>query len=199
VVSAFPHPIQRQVDELAHEYGEPLIRIVAINSTAFWNRSTSNRTQEVCMVVRRPSGRILTARKTFYPPDAYRLLTGGIEPGESVLAALRREVLEETGLEVEIRRLLAVVGYRPDDVPDVEPRFWTFAFLLDEIGGTLGALDPHEQVAGFRDIEVEHLPAIADALDRLRDRYSDALGERWAPWGRFRAVIHRLSFEAMVE
>ena len=35
-------------------------------------------------------------------------VSGGVEPGEDVIAALHREVAEETGLAVGVRRLLAI-------------------------------------------------------------------------------------------
>jgi 8-oxo-dGTP pyrophosphatase MutT (NUDIX family) len=63
------------------------------------------------MVIRRPGGALLTAIKTFYPPGAYRLLTGGVGHGEPIEAALLREVEEETGLDVEVQRFVAVIEY----------------------------------------------------------------------------------------
>ena len=38
---------------------------------------------------------------------------GGVEPGESIHAAVRREVLEETGAQVVVGRLLLVNEYDP--------------------------------------------------------------------------------------
>ena len=51
--------------------------------------------------------------------------------------------------------------------------FVTFAFLLDEVGGTLGAHDPEERIASFREIEVAELPALD--LQHLR-RLTDGTG-----------------------
>jgi NAD+ diphosphatase len=192
----FPPAFQSQVDELAREYGEPLLRTAAINSDAFWER---DRFAEICMVVRRPNGLLLTAAKTFYPPETFRLLTGGIEPGERILDAVRREVKEETGLHADVERFLAAVGYVPADEPQGEPRFYTFAFLLPEIGGNLEPQDPEECVAAFREIGASELLAQAAHLDAMEATESVDLGERWDEWGRFRAVIHRVVYEALVE
>lgn len=48
-------------------------------------------------------------------PDVphYNLPGGGVEPGESLPEAIRREVLEETGAEVEVGQLLLVSEYVP--------------------------------------------------------------------------------------
>ena len=45
----------------------------------------------------------------------FNLLGGGVEPGESLHAALRREVLEETGMEAKVGRLLLTREYFPPD------------------------------------------------------------------------------------
>lgn len=113
-----------------------------------------------------------------------------------MLDALRRETLEETGLQTDVRRLLAVVTYGPGG-GDAPPLFHTVAFLLDEVSGTLGALDEHEQVEAFRAIEPAELMTIADQLDHLDLGYADELNSGWHDWGRFRAVIHRVVWTAL--
>jgi 8-oxo-dGTP pyrophosphatase MutT (NUDIX family) len=148
------------------------------------------------MVIRRPNGRLLTAKKTFYPTDAYRLLTGGINFGEAVLDALLREVQEETGLEVVTRRFLAAVAYYSPAYQE-RPVFYTFAFLLDEVGSVLAIQDPDEQVEYFREIELDELPARAAFFEHLAPGASKRLGGNWADWGQFRAVVHRLVWQAL--
>ena len=152
------------------------------------------------MVVRRPNGKLLVAIKTFYPPGAFRLLTGGICHGEKILDALLRETAEETGLRVAVRRFLAVVTYQYQQAEAQKAAgFITFAFLLDEVGGTLACADPDERLASFREIDVEELPALADFLDSLAAMPSEEIGGRWRDWGRFRAVIHRAVWQALQE
>lgn len=195
-----PDDVQREVESLTARYGMPVARVVSVGTVAFWEHHTSNRTSEVCMVVRRRNGHLLTARKTFYPGDTYRLMTGGVEPGEQVIDALVREIYEETGLEVAIRRFLAVVAYYPEDAVsrgDCATRFVSFAFLIDEIAGTLGATDPNERLAAYREIMPAELPTLADHLDRLSDVHDEDLGENWREWGRFRAIIHRAVWDAL--
>jgi ADP-ribose pyrophosphatase YjhB (NUDIX family) len=180
---------------LSSELNPPHIHVATQGSTALWDRR--NRRREVCMVVRRPNGKLLTFTKTFYPQGVYRLLTGGVEPGEGVLEALQREVAEETGLEVAIRRFLALIAYRAEDAEDARPRMFTFAFLLDELGGTLGAADPAERLAGYREIDIPDLLSIADQLEHLPDSYSVDFGESWREWGSFRAIVHRVVWQAL--
>jgi ADP-ribose pyrophosphatase YjhB (NUDIX family) len=174
--------------------------LVTLEGTYVHPLSMGDRTGEVCMVLRRPNGALLTAIKTFYPPGCYRLLTGGVEHGEGIEAALRREVLEETGLETQIARFLAVIEYQaanpaqsalPDQV------FSSFAFLLDERGGTLAPQDPGERLESFREVALADLPALAETLERVTDSYSDEIEGRWRDWGVFRAVVHRVVYELL--
>jgi ADP-ribose pyrophosphatase YjhB (NUDIX family) len=195
MIPTLPQETQDELAQLAQRYGQPLLHTADLHtSTLFDPLSARDRYGEVCMVIRRPSGRLLTITKTFYPHGAYRLPTGGINHGERIYDALLREVQEETGLTVSVSRFLVVATYRLANA-DAAPIFYTFAFLLDEIGGTLGALDEGERIEDYREIAPEDLPAVAARLDHEGDTYSDAIDGNWREWGEFRAVIHRLVWQ----
>lgn len=199
--------IEQQIETLSQQYGAPLQRSARLVSTsAFDPLGKPDRYGEVCMVVRRRNGMLLTARKTFYPPEAYRLLTGGIKHGEAIYDALLRETEEETGLDVKVRRFLSVVEYTLDTSGLVSTRraaairpFYTFAFLLDEVGGMLACYDPDERVEDFREVQVDDLPRMADGLERLGEQFDYEIHGRWRDWGRFRSVIHRVVYEALTD
>src|SRR6185295_19053962 len=103
--------IETEIAELAARYTEPRRVVAKLQGGLFSPLTLPDRYGEVCMVVRRPNGKLITAIKTFYPSGAFRLLTGGVGHGEPIAAALLREVAEETGLEVMVRRFLAVIEY----------------------------------------------------------------------------------------
>lgn len=106
----------------------------------------------VGVIVRREDGAILLERRA--DCGMWGLPGGGIEPGESVEASALREVLEETGLKVELTRLIGiysdpaerVVTYADNgDVthkidPVVEARI---------VGGELCASEESEELAFF--------------------------------------------------
>src|SRR5436309_7682937 len=149
------------------------------------------------MVIRRRGGGLLLSIKTFYPRGAFRLPTGGIHHGESVYEALVREAHEETGLVTDVERFLARIAYRPISRPADPPVFHTFAFLLSEVRGELGALDEGERIEAWKEIEIDDLPAVADRLDDLRTVGTEDIGGDWRAWGRFRAVVHRVVHQAL--
>ncbi len=188
---------RRELDALAERFGPPLVVDSIIPDSFDDPIRKRDRYGEVCMVVRRPNGKLLLSIKTFYPRGAYRLPTGGIHPGEPVFDALVRETREETGLVTEVRRFLARIAYRAADAPGDAPLFHTFAFLLDEIGGTLGAIDTSEQIEDWREVGVAELPRVADFFDDLRTAGTLDIGGDWRAWGKFRAVVHRAVYEAL--
>lgn len=192
-----PDAIVTELAELARRYGAPR-RIHAPIEDRFDDPiRKEDRFGEVCMVVRRPNGKLLLSIKTFYPRGAYRLPTGGIHHGEGVYDALVREAHEETGLEVEVRRFIAHLSYPPARDVDATPLFHTFAFLLEERGGTLGAIDTTEQIEDWREVTVDELPHVADFLENLGTQGTRDIGGDWRAWGKFRAPVHRVVYDAL--
>jgi 8-oxo-dGTP diphosphatase len=113
-----------------------------------------------------PSGRgIVLIRRAGEPFEGQWALPGGfVEVGETVEAAAAREAAEETGLAVELARL---VGVYSD--PDRDPRGHnvSVAFLARVVGGDLVAATDAAEVAVLDPDSVElafdHRRIIADA------------------------------------
>jgi len=195
--SWLPEETQTELIDLAQRYGQPLVHIADLGtSNQFDPLDQKDRYGEVCMVIRRKNGRLLTMKKRFYPVGAYRLLTGGIKHGENIFDALLRETEEETSLEVSVERFLAAAVYRTTTTGE-KPTFYTFAFLLNELDGTLHVQDEGEQVEEFREILPEELVERAAFLEQIHAEYSRAIGGSWRDWGHFRAVIHSLVWQAL--
>jgi NAD+ diphosphatase len=212
--------IEAEIADLAARYGQPRRVAVELTGAPFSPLILEDRYGEVCMVVRRPNGKLIAAIKTFYPAGAFRLLTGGVDHGEPIAEALLREVAEETGLDVVVRRFLAVIEYqlgagqgdqetrRPgSEKSSISPpllvspspalSFTTFAFLLDEIGGTLQAQDAGERIGAFRELAVADLPVLAETLEHVPDTRDEEIEGSWRDWGSFRAVAHRVIYAAL--
>jgi 8-oxo-dGTP diphosphatase len=68
-------------------------------------------------VVRDDSGRILVVRRARPPSQGLWSIPGGrVEPGETLAEAARREVREETGLDVDIQQILGHVDIPHGDI-----------------------------------------------------------------------------------
>ena len=63
--------------ELVQRFGEPVTGCADLGDSPYLRKVVEKRFAEVCMVVRRASGRLLVFRKPFYPAGVFRLLTGG--------------------------------------------------------------------------------------------------------------------------
>lgn len=189
--------VRREIAELSERYGEPRAVDASIQDGFDDPIRRRDRYGEVLMAVRRPNGKVLVAIKTFYPRGAYRLPTGGIHHGERILDALIRETHEETGLETVVRCFLATISYRSRSSAAAAPLFHTFAFLLDEVGGTLGALDTSERIEAWHEMWPAELHHQAAVLEQIATEGSVGIGGSWADWGRFRAVAHRVVADAL--
>ena len=120
----------------------------------------------VDVVVPSEEGRILLIRRGTDPYEGYWALPGGfVEVGETLEEAAVREAEEETGLEVEIVRL---VGVYSD--PDRDPRGHNVscAYLARTQGGELSAATDAAEAAFLDpstvDLAFDHEKIISDAL-----------------------------------
>ena len=158
---------------------------------------SDGRRAEICYVMHRgePSEGVLLHRKTFYPPAAYRLPTGGIHPGEAVLATLTREIAEETGLlvgpsvdQVQVQRFLGITSYTFNHRTLGRPvAFATYHFLVQmPLAAILDPQDPEEMVADWQWRPARELDHVAVFLENIGDH-----DPNWADWGRFRALSQR--------
>jgi NAD+ diphosphatase len=78
-----------------------------------WSRQCGNcgaehypRVDPVVIMLAEYDGRLLLGRQPHYPPGRYSALAGFVEPGESIEAAVVREIKEEAGIEVTQVRYL---------------------------------------------------------------------------------------------
>jgi ADP-ribose pyrophosphatase YjhB (NUDIX family) len=131
--------------------------------------------------------RLALIRKPHFEEGVWRPPGGGIKEGEDFVEGVRREALEETGLEIELQRYLvaaeALFVYRPHDVP------WrTHVFLArtqDE------ELVPRDQV----EIAAARWGTLAELAGPLRARLLETGRAFW----RYRVALHDAALAALDE
>jgi len=129
--------------------------------------------------------RLALIRKPQFEEGIWRPPGGGIRPGESFEDGVRREALEETGLEVELRRYLvdaeARFLYEPHNVP------WrTHVFLATTDGEEL---DPRD----LDEIEAARWGTLEELRGPLRVRLLETGRAFW----RYRVALHDAALAAL--
>ncbi|MBX2998161.1 MAG: NUDIX hydrolase [Caldilineaceae bacterium] len=177
-----------EVVTLSARYGNPVYRRYDITADEHlarqrW-RPVSDRRGEVVFAIRQPSGEILLHTKAQYNNLIYRLPTGGINPNEAVEDALFREIEEETGQAVAVRRFLGIFDCRFHLNGDTTS-FTSYIFYLESLSKELNGSDTQE-ISGYQLIAPEQLGYVALALRGLR-------GKR-RRWGYWRSLAHDLVY-----
>lgn len=122
------------------------------------------------IIVRVQDGdRILLARSPGFPLGLYSVLAGFVEPGESIEEAMRREVREETGIEIENIRYF---GSQPWPFPNS----LMIGYTADYTGGDL-RVDPAEiEDAGW--YATDELPMLPPEFSIARTMIEDFIEEQ---------------------
>jgi 8-oxo-dGTP diphosphatase len=116
-------------------------------------------------VVHDEQGRLLLVRRATEPGRGQWSIPGGrVQPGETDLAATRREVHEETGLLVDVGRLLGSV-HRPAPGGAV---FEIHDYSAQVIGGALRAGDDAADARWVTAAEYRELNVVGGLTESLR-------------------------------
>ncbi len=142
------------------------------------------RAHDVTVYVRR-GDEVAVIAKHSYPPGIYRAPSGGILPAESMEEGIAREMMEELGVEIVLRRYLlretADFSHAGTMV-----RWTTHVFTADPLATDLAPRD-HKEIREARWI----------SMDELTGRIGDALAASPSAGLRYRGYLHRRVVEEL--
>jgi ADP-ribose pyrophosphatase YjhB (NUDIX family) len=121
------------------------------------------------------SGKVLFTRRS--DNGQWCLPGGAFETGETVAEACRREVLEETGLTVELTRLIGVYS-SPNRISVYPDEVWhviELVFAARIAKGTLQITEETSEARFFTYEEACALDLVENEWDRIADVYSNAV------------------------
>jgi len=117
-------------------------------------------------------GRVLLTRRS--DNGQWCLPGGAVDPGETVSEACVREVLEETRLQVRVKRLIGIYSYSDQLVvyPDGNKvQVVALHFEVEVTGGTAGLSDEVSDFGYFSPDEMEGLEFLGRHKERVLDTY----------------------------
>ena len=181
-----------EVAALSRRYGQPGRHAFRIQADDYiysyrWRKDLDRRAEVVFAIEDRDQG-IWVHNKPHYPVHIFRLPSGGVHWDEDVEHALLREVAEETGLEVSVKRFLALIEYQFYR-DDSTVTFASYVFHLHSDGGT-PIFQEGEPISAFFAVPPVRLAQIARDL---RDLNGDRRG-----WGQWRSLVHDVVADYMV-
>lgn len=119
-------------------------------------------------------GKFLALRRAEEPKKGVWNMPGGfVEPDESGPEAIRREVMEETGLEIEVESVIGIFASEYGDGADAKP-ILDIAYLCRTLDSELEVSDESEEAAWFALVDFPE-PAFrgeSQALEALRQSRS---------------------------
>jgi 8-oxo-dGTP pyrophosphatase MutT (NUDIX family) len=108
--------------------------------------------------------RLIVIAKHFYPPGLYRAPSGGIRPGEDILAGIRREAYEETGCEIELQRFLLRAETTFTGAPGVI-KWRSLVFQAGYVSGDFQFTD-HREIREVRLVSLEEFETFSAIMRR---------------------------------
>jgi 8-oxo-dGTP diphosphatase len=173
VISKYGQPKQLQFAADFHDFETDLVRKSALKG----------RYHDITCFIRYDGKYVVIQKHAYANSGIYRAPSGGILPDESIEDAAKREMWEETGLEIKLLRLVLDINLEVRNVSDVIP--WrSLVFLAESVGGEIQAFDTYE-IYDVRLMTKEEL---------LGDVYQLMIDSGWGGF-RYRAFLTKSFFE----
>ncbi len=183
-------PSEREIERLIQRYGRPKVLRFEADFLDFEcelvKRSASKgRHHDITCFIRHGNRFVVIQKHDYADTPIFRAPSGGANPGESVEEAAIREMREETGMDIELRRFVLDVHLLVR-CSDATIPWRSLVFLAQAIGGDLHITDKQEIYAVTLMTRDELLGEVERAMLR-------------SGWGgfKYRAFLCRSFFEEL--
>jgi len=170
------------------------MRIVKINITV--DEPFGNLFRKRCVLIAAANSKnkiLLGNKKNFFPPKIARLLGGGVDEGENLLAAASRELFEEINIKVPRKNLKEIIKF---EINAIDKRGRKYCNITHLYYANIGDKNHHSSdevdsvvLLGIKDIE-----ELAETYFTLPKTlwYKGEEGEFcWYDYGQVYGVIHK--------
>jgi 8-oxo-dGTP pyrophosphatase MutT (NUDIX family) len=137
-----------QYTYLIEQYGTPKRYNFSANFQKFEcdlvrRSSVKGRHHDITCFIPKAGGYVAIQKHDYANTGIYRAPSGGAKQGESLVDAAKREMLEETGLEIELERFVLDMFLEVRCSEGIIP--WrSLVFLAKDVGGVLAPIDTRE-------------------------------------------------------
>jgi 8-oxo-dGTP pyrophosphatase MutT (NUDIX family) len=147
IVRRFGHPAEWRPTVHLTEHDAAVMRL-----------TRSGREHDVTFAVRRADGMLAVIRKPSFPPGAWRVPSGGVARDEAFLDGVRREALEELGIDLELTGYPLVARCRFEYADGRRQRWTTHVVTARPVPGD-AALAPRDarEIAAARWMGMDEL------------------------------------------
>ena len=128
-----------------------------------WHMKPGDYHLTVLGVIRRPDGTFLITQRSetkSWAALCWEVSGGGVRAGESSIEAIRREILEETGIDVSDSRGGYLFSYRRDN-PDEGDNYFVDVYRFDADITESDVVLQEEETRGFRFATIDEIKKLA--------------------------------------
>lgn len=153
----------------------------------------------VLIMIKTANGKLVVSRKDSYPPGIWRLIGGKIDKKEKLADTAKRELLEETQLNIPSSRITYIAAIRGEatDADFNEYALTSHIYLIN--------LKPSEEPKASDDIdELQAIPpqAFADLIETYRALSPNSWVYKngykkfsWYDYGQYYAAVHQIALD----
>lgn len=156
-----------QVEELKAKFGKPQVFTFSADFLNFEcdlvkRSAAKGRNHDITCFIRKDGQYVVIQKHQYAQTGIYRAPSGGTYPGEDLEDAAEREMYEETGLQVDLKKFVMDVRLEVR-CPDETIPWRSLVFLAEAVDGDLHIIDDYE-IYNVRLMSREEMLGSVDAL-----------------------------------